>query len=287
MIDAGLAEALAAATGSARMDERHAVSGACINACDVVRRGAARWFVKRNDARFADAFAAEADGLAAIAAAGVRAPAPVAHGRGEYGAWLVMEWLPLAAPQAGSHAALGEALATLHAARRGQFGWHRDNFIGATPQDNSPHASWPAFWLECRLRPQLERAARNGHRLDTAAALDAAGTLLAHHAPAASLLHGDLWSGNAGFLEDGTPVVFDPAVYAGDAEADLAMTELFGGFPAGFFAAYRAAHAVDAGYCLRRDLYNLYHVLNHLNLFGAGYLGQARRLLARLAAEVR
>jgi len=105
--------------------------------------------------------------------------------------------------------------------------------------------------------------------------------------PTPALLHGDLWSGNAGATVDGEPVVFDPAVYYGDREADLAMTELFGGFPACFYAAYREAWPLDAGYVQRRMLYNLYHVLNHLNLFGGGYLAQAERLIAQLLAELR
>ena len=150
------------------------------------------------------------------------------------------------------------------------------------------HASWPEFWQRERLAPQLALAARNGHG-DAVGALgerviEAVPTLLAGHEPAPSLLHGDLWSGNAGFLENGTPVVFDPAVYYGDAEVDLAMTELFAGFPESFYEGYREVRPIGEGYRLRRVLYNLYHVLNHLNLFGDGYLAQAERMMARLLA---
>jgi protein-ribulosamine 3-kinase len=105
--------------------------------------------------------------------------------------------------------------------------------------------------------------------------------------PAPSLLHGDLWRGNAGFTSDGEPVIFDPACYCGDHEADLAMTELFGGFSPAFYSAYREVLPIHAGYAVRRDLYNLYHVLNHLNLFGAGYLPQAEQLIDRLLSEVK
>jgi len=111
--------------------------------------------------------------------------------------------------------------------------------------------------------------------------------LLSGHAPGASLLHGDLWNGNAGFLADGTPVLFDPAVYWGDREADLAMTELFGGFPQVFYSAYAGAAPLDQGYSVRKTLYNLYHVLNHANLFGGGYAAQAEQMIERLLAEVR
>ena len=111
--------------------------------------------------------------------------------------------------------------------------------------------------------------------------------LLSGWAPAASLLHGDLWDGNAGFLADGTPVLFDPATYFGDRETDLAMTELFGGFPPIFYSAYTKVAPLDRGYAVRKALYNLYHVLNHANLFGGGYAAQAERMMERLLAEVR
>jgi protein-ribulosamine 3-kinase len=287
LIPAALREALAAATGSAACDEAEPVAGGCINRCYAARRGSERWFVKLNDGSFADAFAGEADGLAALAAAGARTPIPIAHGRGEHGSYLVLEWLPLGRGDAQGFRALGEMLARIHESHRDAYGWTRDNRIGATPQANGRIASWREFWVERRLRPQLALAARNGHHLDADRAVAAATALLAAHVPPPALLHGDLWGGNAAFLADGTPVLFDPAVYAGDAEADLAMTELFGGFPAAFREGYGACRPVDAGYAVRRDLYNLYHVLNHLNLFGGGYLAQAQRLIASLAAAAR
>ena len=110
--------------------------------------------------------------------------------------------------------------------------------------------------------------------------------VLAQHHPQPSLLHGDLWSGNAALLAGGAPVLFDPAVYYGDREADLAMTELFGGFPREFYAAYEAAYPLPAGYELRKHLYNLYHLLNHLNLFGGGYLAQVKATLSLLLDSV-
>ena len=115
--------------------------------------------------------------------------------------------------------------------------------------------------------------------------LEALPRLLRGHAPAPSLLHGDLWAGNAAFLAGGTPVIFDPAVYYGDRETDLAMTELFGGFPEDFYAAYRAHAPLDSDYRARKTLYNLYHVLNHANLFGGGYAAQAENMMGVLLAE--
>jgi fructosamine-3-kinase len=231
---------------------------------------------------------AEVDGLAALRATqAVRVPATL--GIDERG--LALERLDLRPLDARSAAALGTALAALHRRAAGPFGWQRDNFIGATPQSNATSASWVAFFREQRLVPQLARAERNGHigtLHDTGARLvESLEAILGDHAPAPSLLHGDLWGGNAGGLPDGTPVVFDPAVYVGDREADIAMTELFGGFPPAFYAAYREAWPLDDGYPLRRELYNLYHLLNHLNLFGGAYLGRCRQVMDWLLAAGR
>jgi fructosamine-3-kinase len=254
------------------------VSGGCIHRCYRAERDGRAVFLKLNEARFADAFAAEADGLAALRAAGCRAPEPIAHGTAGASAYLVLEFLELGA--GGDFAALGTMLAALHRRQGARFGWARDNYIGSTPQANGGCESWMEFWRERRLEPQLALAAKNGYQLDAPPVW----RLLEGHEPAASQLHGDLWSGNAGFLPDGAPVLFDPAVYYGDREADLAMTELFGGFPQEFYAAYNAAWPLAPAYERRKHLYNLYHLLNHLNLFGGGYLAQVRsalRLLAR------
>jgi fructosamine-3-kinase len=284
-----LEAAIAAATGE-RFAIRDALpaSGGCIHSSWVLDSGRARYFVKVNDERFAASFEAEADGLAALGAAGIRVPRPVAHGAGEGRAFLVLEYLALGPPGDAGFRELGRSLARLHEHRGDAFGWRRDNFIGLTPQSNTRRASWIEFWQRERLAPQLAAAARNGHRGRVQwlgeQVSEAVPWLLAGHDPEPSLLHGDLWSGNAGFLVDGTPVVFDPAVYHGDAEADLAMTELFGGFPESFYEGYREVRPIAGGYRLRRLLYNLYHVLNHLNLFGEGYRGQAERIMEQLVA---
>ncbi len=267
-----------------RVHERIPVGGGCINAAWALETSAGRLFVKLNDGDRVAMFAAEAAGLHALAASGtVRVPRPVAHGSAAGRAFLVLEHLDLRGGDRASAARLGRELAALHSQQADAFGWTCDNTIGSTPQPNDPCADWVAFWRERRLGHQLALAARRGHRFrggDTLLArLDG---LLAGHHPAPSLLHGDLWGGNWAALPDGTPVLFDPAVYHGDREADLAMTELFGGFDPAFHAAYREAAPLDDGYPLRRDLYNLYHVLNHVNLFGGGYAGQAQRLIERL-----
>lgn len=267
------------------------VRGGCIDRAFLVEGAGERYFVKLGDAGRRDAFEAEANGLRALAASGaIRVPAVVAAGSLEAQSFLVLEALDLGAR--GSQAELGRAVARMHAntgAHFARFGWPRENYIGATPQHNGMDDDWPRFFRERRLRPQLELAAASGHgaRLYERGLLlcERTDDLLAGRRPEPSLLHGDLWGGNAGFLRDGTPVVFDPAVYRGDAEADLAMTELFGGFGADFYAGYREIRAIGAGYAVRKHLYNLYHVLNHANLFGGGYAGQAAAMIERLLAH--
>jgi protein-ribulosamine 3-kinase len=280
--------AIARATGAAfAIRDTRPVAGGCIHRSFAVAGCAARYFVKTNDARYLDAFAAEADGLDAIVAAGVRAPRPLCHGADGTHAWLVMEFVELGG--APEPALLGAALAKLHGAHAQAYGWRRGNYIGATPQRNAQTGDWAQFWESERLAPQLELAAKNGLGKALSRAgerlLAALPRMLSGHRPAPSLLHGDLWSGNAGFLSGGGPVVFDPAVYYGDREADLAMTELFGGFAEGFYRAYRESAPLAEGYDVRKTLYNLYHVLNHANLFGGGYAAQAETMMQQLLAE--
>ncbi len=221
-------------------------------------------------------YAAEAEGLAALREAGARAPEPYAHGLREGRAYIEMERLELGG--APDWPALARMLAALHRHSGERFGWGADNWIGLSPQKNGWREDWVGFYRDCRLAPQLERAGLLPEAETLIARLSA---FFEGYRPAPSLLHGDLWSGNVGFTPAG-PVLFDPAVYYGDREADLAMTELFGGFPGEFYAAYRAAWPLDSGYETRKHLYNLYHLLNHLNLFGGGYLGQARAMLRSL-----
>lgn len=294
MLSKGLSAAIEAAitgdSGAAfRIDAVMPASGGCIHNSFRIDGDGGHYFVKTNVAGFAAAFAAEADGLEALIAAGMRAPKPLGHGAAGSQAYLVMEFLDLGG--SGDWVATGRALAAIHRTSAKQFGWHRDNYIGATPQANPGHDDWTGFWRDARLLPQLALARRNGlsaKLIDRGEHLaELLPKLLGGHSPQPSLLHGDLWSGNAAFLADGSPALFDPAVYFGDREADLAMTELFGGFQPSFYAAYAEAWPLDIGYAVRRELYNLYHVLNHANLFGGGYAAQAEALIGRLLAEAR
>lgn len=249
-------------------------------------------FVKLRPAADAAMFAAEAEGLRALARSDAfRVPAPLACGAAAGSAFLILEWLDIGPLRdAASARRAGEALAALHRCTGEHFGWPGDNFIGATPQTNGETGNWARFFVQQRLQPQFALAAqrgftgdlqRNGERL-----CERAPALFVDYRPLPSLLHGDLWSGNLGTLPDGSPVLFDPACYHGDREADLALSELFGGLPLDFYAAYRAAWPLADDYETRKALYNLYHILNHLNLFGSGYLRQAERMTARLLADI-
>jgi protein-ribulosamine 3-kinase len=232
-------------------------------------------FRKEGAAERADAFAAEADGLDALRPH-IRVPSVLDHGISGGRAFIILEQLDLR--RGGDYAALGRMLAKLHRQTGPRFGWHRGNYIGLSPQQNGWCDDWIEFWRERRLRPQIEWATQKGFDIR----MVDLHPLLKTHKPQPSLLHGDLWSGNAGFTAEG-PVIFDPAVYYGDRETDLAMTELFGGFPREFYRAYDEAFPLEPGYEKRKHLYNLYHLLNHLNIFGGGYLGQVNETLRLLA----
>ncbi|MHB1186231.1 fructosamine kinase family protein [Thiobacillus sp.] len=304
-----LATAIGRATGEAFVPRvTRAMRGGDICEAFTLSDGTRAFFAKTQPASRLDLFEAEAAGLAELAAAhAVRVPQALCHGVAAGQAYLVLEYLPL--QPHGDAAQLGRQLAQQHRVGAPRFGWARDNWIGATPQPNAWRDDWIDFWRAQRLGFQLRLAAENGH----GGALQRDGeTLMARldeffsgYHPAPSLLHGDLWGGNHGYLADGTydlscplghgkseypcgmPVIFDPAAYFGDRECDLAMSELFGGFAPDFYAAYREAWPLDVGYAVRKTLYNLYHILNHANLFGGGYAAQAQRMLAQLLAELR
>ncbi|QJR09215.1 putative ketoamine kinase [Usitatibacter rugosus] len=303
-IAAAVARSIGDATGASHAAfSLEPVGGGCIHRAFKLTTDAAdgkhSWFVKANDAGKAPMFEAEARGLASLTRAGViRVPGVItgpvigdddSRDGDEAPAWLVLEWLDLMPLDGPSGARLGEALAAQHRRPQPKFGWARDNFIGSSPQSNVLADDWLDFWRTHRLQMQFRYAAHNrlpsrmisrGERL-----LADAEILFRNYSPEKSLLHGDLWSGNTSALEDGTPVVFDPAVYVGDREADLAMTELFGGFPKDFHSAYRNAWPLSDDYPVRRDFYNVYHVLNHANLFGGSYIGQAEKLIEKVLAE--
>jgi protein-ribulosamine 3-kinase len=267
------------------------LNGGDINSAYRLQGRERSYFIKLNRRDLAHMFAAEFAGLQEIAAAGtVRVPAPIVHGETESKAFLVLEYVEFGASPRQSQHLLGQQLAALHRQEQPYFGWHRDNTLGSTPQINTRSDDWIAFWRHQRLGFQLRLAANNGYtgRLQTQGerlrnVLDG---LFDGYRPQPSLLHGDLWAGNSATDRQGRPVIFDPACYYGDREADIAMTELFGGYSNDFYQAYNESWPLDAGYPVRKLLYNLYHVLNHLNLFGRSYLRQAENMAMQLLAEL-
>ncbi len=266
------------------------LSGGDINHAALIRSGNTNWFLKYHPHASSDMFATEAQALTEISDQGcIRVPSPIALGDDRGTVWLVLEYLELTST--GPASQLGERLAAMHSVRYERYGWVRNNYIGSTPQDNARADNWALFWRDRRLKPQLAMAEahgfggqllNNGDRL-----LDSMDQLMDGHQPAASLLHGDLWAGNKAFTHDGQAVIFDPASYHGDRETDIAMTELFGGFEPAFYAAYEAHSPLPDAYHLRRNLYNLYHLLNHLNLFGQAYLSRCENMIADLLAQIR
>ena len=287
---AAVAQEITALTGTACASApERSIGGGSINHCYYWRAGSSAMFVKLAASASQPAFAAEADGLRELRRArALRVPEVLATGIAGSTAFLALEWIEPGAADDACERRLGEGLAALHSVTVARYGWWRDNTIGRTPQANDWSEDWVEFFRERRLRPQLALAARHGLAAQLAEPgerlLAALPALLAGHAPRGSLLHGDLWGGNWLTSAAGEPVLVDPAVYYGDRETDLAMTRLFGGFGAAFYRAYQSAAPLPAGAALRAQLYNLYHVLNHANLFGGGYARQARDLIERLLA---
>ena len=273
------------------IDKLTNVSGGSINACSHAWSKNEHCFVKLNSPERMAMFETEAAGLQALEQTSeLRIPQVICSGITDSHSFLVLEWLELQSANSRSDKLLGEKLAILHGIHQPYYGWCRDNFIGSTVQPNQHNNDWLEFFSEHRLGFQLHLAASNsasvrllekGERIRNNLPLFFSG-----YTPKPSLLHGDLWGGNYAMDGSGQPVIFDPACYYGDREADIAMTELFGGFGAEFFAAYNRTLELDAGYDVRKKLYLLYHILNHFNLFGSGYAGQASSLMDDLLSHI-
>ena len=263
------------------------ISGGDIHSAYRLHTAEKDYFLKLNHISELPLFEAEADSLKAIGKSHtIDCPQPIKIGTTANHAYLLMDFLPLTAQ--GDDFQRGQMVAMMHHNLNptGQYGWHQDNFIGHTPQPNRWHDDWISFYAEQRLRPQLQLAQKNGasHQLLKLGEqlIEQLPQFFTPYAPVPSLLHGDLWSGNSAFLTDGTPVIYDPACYYGDRETDLAMTELFGGFSQAFYDGYHHTFPIDAGYTQRKPLYQLYHILNHFNLFGGHYQQQALRTMQSL-----
>ncbi len=308
------------ANGYGEIRSSRALGGGCINNASQLDTEAGPLFLKLNPAAPPDMFEREAEGLNALASASLdlshppgpplspevgergvsfRHDTPFPSGKGARGLgptphiplvlsfgqdFILQEFIAPAPRQSNFWETLGAQLAALHSVTSPQFGFEHDNYLGRTPQINTWEEDGHRFFSEHRLRYQANLARRN-HRLDsnTHSSLISLVSHISFLIPPqpASLLHGDLWSGNILSGPQGEPVLIDPAAHYGWAEAELAMMTLFGSVPSAFFGAYESVRPLAPGYKERFDLYNLYHLLNHLNLFGESYVGSVRAILRR------
>jgi len=278
------------------LDTWQAVSGGSIHqAYHVISQDKQHFFIKINQASKMHTLTAEAQGLIALhqalnADSPLRIPKVIGQGSNTTHVWLILEYIPFGRSDAASQTKLGQGLALLHQHTAPQFGFDSDNVIGASLQTNTWTDDWLTFWAEQRLGTQFQLAKQHGFydsfASETENLLDALPKLLQNHQPSPSLLHGDLWGGNAAADANGKPMIFDPAVYYGDRECDLAMTELFGGFSTDFYAAYDDVYPLSDGYAQRKMLYNLYHILNHANLFGSAYIMQSKSMMQQLVQRI-
>ncbi|MEG4032136.1 MULTISPECIES: fructosamine kinase family protein [unclassified Microcoleus] len=285
------------------IDNRRSVSGGCINQGYYISSSTRTYFVKINQASQVAMFEAEALGLQQMGETQtIRVPEPICWGTEGNLAYIVLEWLDLGS-RGGDQTweEMGRKLAEMHkytspnspllrggeepdsSLFRGGFGWDINNTIGSTIQINNWTANWAEFWAEHRIGYQLKVARRRGgHFPQGKRLLEMIPELLAGYEPQPSLVHGDLWGGNVGVTSVGEPVIFDPAAYLGDREVDMAMTELFCGFSPQFYRGYNQVWPLDSGYEERKTIYNLYHILNHFNLFGGSYESQANQMINRI-----
>lgn len=288
LLDALQHEVWAVAGTSERIKNLQPVSGGDINQAFRIITERSAFFVKVNTHTEAiRMFTAESLGLARLRRAlPTFVPAVLSVGQARGDAFLLMEWIESAARTDRASTQLGTVLATLHRERQTSFGLDHDNFIGTLPQRNTQHDDWSTFFIRERLDIQV-RTARAANLIDATVAsgfeklYKKLADIFPEEAPA--LLHGDLWAGNWIVRTDGTPLLIDPAIYCGHREADIAMTRLFGGFGEGFYLAYDEAFPLAPGWQARVDLYNLYPLLVHLNLFGHAYLPQIDAIVRRFS----
>ena len=267
------------------------VSGGCINTAFILQGENKNYFIKLNQRELLSMFEAEYAGLDEMAQTEtVKVPQPIVYDVFADKAFLVLEMLSIRPGNSKSDTQLGHQLAALHKIQQPFFGWHQNNTIGSTNQINTSSENWISFWRNSRLNFQLSLAEQNncGSKLiqSVEKLSESLDLFFSDYNPHPSLLHGDLWSGNAAVTTQGQPVIYDPACYYGDRETDIAMTELFGGFNTSFYTAYNESYPLDPDYQVRKTLYNLYHILNHLNLFGTGYLHQAQNMTDSLLSEL-
>ncbi len=315
-----IAARITEATGEEfQINNRRSVGGGCINQASALIGNTRTYFVKLNQASGVQMFEAEALGLKQmLETKTIRVPKPICWGTVADSAYIVLQWLELGGSKNSQcWEQMGRQLAAMHrwnppqpneklkvgklkvessnlqpsnlqpSTLQGNFGWDINNTIGSTPQINTWTSDWAEFFAEYRIGYQFQLARRRGGHFPQQERLMEAIPILLDHQPQPSLVHGDLWGGNAAVTTSGEPVILDPATYVGDREVDLAMTELFGGFPSAFYRGYNEVWPLDDGYKKRKTIYNLYHILNHFNLFGGGYASQTNQMIEQILAEVR
>ena len=285
-----VAEAISETTGSSfEPSGSSSIGGGCISrATRITGTDGRSFFLKQNDLDFHDFFEAEAEALKEIEATlTVAVPKVIAFGITGQSSFLILSFMEEGADSPASQAELGTQLARLHKIEQPFFGWHRDNCIGATPQPNPRCEDWVPFYTNHRLAHQFDLAQRKGQRFPGISdLLENISAFFGDYSPHPALLHGDLWGGNASCDKRGTPFIYDPASYYGDRETDLAFTYMFGGFSNAFYQAYDAVYPLDPGFKIRKILYNLYHELNHYNLFGGGYASSAQSSIQQLLDHI-
>ena len=258
--------------------EVNPLGGGCINHASKITTQRSSYFLKWNSQPLPDMFTTEAAGLRLLGnVQAIRVPAvfKAQEANGKIPAFLLLEWIDR---RSGfDQRKCGQQLAQLHLNSSSErYGLDHNNYIGSTPQYNTWHSDWLDFFREMRLQPQIELAINNGRcprtrRQNLERLLSRLDNWLEGVPRKPSLLHGDLWGGNVIGDQNSAPVLIDPAVYYGDREADVAFTQMFGGFSKDFYQAYHDVYPLEPGYQDRFELYNIYHTLNHLNLFGESY----------------
>jgi fructosamine-3-kinase len=265
------------------------VSGGCINQCfRLSPKNQKSFFLKKNNREFLPFFKAEALALEEIKNTdSVRVPEVITFGVTDDSAFLVLEFIHEGMSNHKGQKELGIQLANLHKIKKPYYGWNRDNCIGATPQPNPSTQDWVSFYRDSRLLHQFDLAHKKSVIFDGEETLINNLEFFFHdYSPHPSLLHGDLWGGNTGYTQEGAPFIFDPASYYGDRETDLAFTYMFGGFNSSFYQGYEETFPLHSGFSIRKILYNLYHELNHFNLFGGGYADSAQSSINQLIPKL-
>ncbi|MBF9000515.1 fructosamine kinase family protein [Vibrio nitrifigilis] len=267
------------------IQEKRRISGGDISQSYMISDGRERYFVKTNEREFLPHYLAEEASLKLLKETRtVFVPEVVLTGQSKQHSFIILNYLPTHSLEDTHYSReFGIQLAHLHKwGEQKQFGFDEDNYIGTTIQPNAWTNKWSVFFAEQRIGWMLQLLKEKGLELvDIPTFVSLVQEKLSHHDPRPSLLHGDLWSGNAGQCDFG-PVCYDPASYWGDRECDLAMTELFGGFHTTFYEGYESVWPLDNGYYQRKDIYNLYHLLNHYHLFGGQYLTEVETLIKKI-----